>query len=191
MIDINVVYTAPDGKEYRVLWLLQDTDAAVIIELTDNRMPDCVNLSELREKLWGGIINIRRDDPYANLMPEDTLSESAKKFRDTAWGHIQKAVNDEPAIYDKNARGKILSAISEDTGVSIAALYKYLKWYWQRGKNKNALLPRFNNRGSKGYGCVLTGRKKGRPRKYGQSAGKNARCASELYGNFRLKHRPH
>ena len=173
MININDIYATSDGKEFRVLWFSPKADTVFVIELTDNNMPVRLSFAELQIQLQNGEVQICVDDPYLNKAGEHLISDKDKSQRESAWSVIKPLVEDEPDIYDRFLRGKMVLEICKDSGISKMSVYRYLKKYWLRGKNKNALLPRFQNCGSKGKERNAVGKKKGRPRKYDDSVGKN------------------
>jgi len=51
--------------------------------------------------------------------------------------------------------------------ISYPSLRKYLRKYWQRGKNPNSLLPDYHHSGSRGTDRQSNDKKRGRPRVYG------------------------
>ena len=173
MISINNLYTIPGGKVFRVLWLSPEADTVFVIELTDCKLPVHTALSVLLEQIQDDEIQILSDDPYVPLVTENELSEKDTAFRDNAWALVMELVENEPAIYDRKSRGRMLGELSKSSGVTHRTLYKYLKWYWMRGKTKNALLPQHSNCGGKGKERRVSEKKRGRPRKYDDSVGKN------------------
>jgi len=174
MICANDIYMSlASGNEYRVLWISPGNDLAYIFNLKGNELPEAISISELRERLESGEIQLINEDPYINNCPEWTIAGNDKKFRDSVWNIVKDAVEDEPAVYDRSLRGRLLDDLSNSSNVTKTTLYKYLRWYWQRGKNKNAFIPKFHNRGGKGKARKLNGKKIGRPPKYTAAVGKN------------------
>ena len=174
MITVNSIYTSLiNEEEYRVLWITPDNVLAYIFNLTIQKLPTTMPVATLKEQLENGEIEAKDDDPYINASPEQVLSDRDKSFRDSIWEIIKDVVENEPGIYDRTVRGPLLREISIRHSVTIMVLYKYLRWYWQRGKNKNAFLPHIHNRGGKGKSRKLSEAKIGRPSKYGVATGKN------------------
>jgi hypothetical protein len=173
---------ALEEKEYRILWLSNDSEYVYLISLSGESLPESRKLSELNELLKTGYAERRTDNLVMCSAIEDDIPERDKSFRDNAWDIIEALVANEPAIYDRKTRGLLLTDASKTHNTTKMTLYKYLKWYWVRGKNKNALLPNFKGRGGKGVTKKIGDSKIGRPRKYSESTGKNA--DSEMKRNF-------
>ncbi|MCL2462995.1 MAG: transposase family protein [Defluviitaleaceae bacterium] len=167
----DVLFFHTDEKEYRVLWL--SDEYAWLIALFGDSLPEPRSLRELEEHMQSGAIERRVGEPLLNSVAEEDIPERDRSFRDTVWGIIGPLVTNEPAIYDRKSRGALIAEALEINGITKKTMYKYLKWYWTRGKNKNALLPGFKNRGGKGVSKSTGDRKIGRPRKYTDTTGKN------------------
>ena len=181
MISVNDVFVSlENGKEFRTLWVSPENDLVYIIELTDNGLPFPVNLTELRKQLQDGDIQISSNDPYTNKLSEQLLSDKEKAFRDSVWDTVKELVENEPSIYDRTLRGRLFNDFINRKNITRMTLYKYLRWYWLRGKSKNAFLPGIRNRGGKGIPRKLSGSKIGRPSKYGETIGKNVDEATKL-----------
>jgi len=174
MISINDVFVSTaTGDEYRVLWISSKADLVYVYNLTKNKLPEDIAMSKLHEQLNNGEIQKRNDDPYMNNTPEQAITDSDKLFRDSVWSLVNEIVEDEPAVYNRKLRGSLIKNLISRHSVSKMTLYKYLRWYWQRGKNKNAFLPQISKRGGKGKERKPSTSKIGRPSKYGPTAGKN------------------
>jgi len=162
-----------EEKEYRILWISEDLRYAYLIALAGDSMPKSCDVQELQQQLKNKLVERKSDDNLVSSIPEEDIPERDRLFRDNAWNIIEPLVSNEPAIYDRNIRGKlIIEALKRDT-ISKKTLYKHLKWYWLRGKSKNALIPGYKNRGGKGGERDSSTRKLGSPRKYGETIGKN------------------
>ena len=174
MISVNDIYISLDsGDEFRILWVSPENDFAYVFNLTENKLPIATEMAKLEERLNNGEIQKRSDDPYINNTPERTLTDSDKLFRDSVWEIVKEIVEDEPAVYNRALRGSLLNDLTKQQDIAKKTLYKYLRWYWQRGKNKNSFLPRFYRCGGKGKPRKPSESKIGRPSKYGGAIGKN------------------
>lgn len=181
MVNLNDIIVFPiNGNEIRVLWISPENDLMYISELKSAGLPVLMNISELQTQLDNGEIQIKNDDPYMNKSLEHLISEDEKAYRDSVWNIVKDLVENEPAIYDKILRGKLITEKVASSGITKATLYQYLKRYWQRGKVKNAFLPDYHNCGGKGKIRKLSETKTGRPPKYGETTGKNADEATKL-----------
>ena len=81
---------------------------------------------------------------------EESLSDKEREGRDNAWMVIKPIVEAEPDIYDRKLRSQILHNVAATNSIAVPNIYKLLDRYWRGGKTKNALIPRFSNRGAKG-----------------------------------------
>lgn len=168
----NLLIDAVEGKTYRILWIDSESDTAYVIELSKSGLPYTKSLSQLEMQVRTGSLTPEADE-LLHFTPEPEISDRDKAFRDTAWKIIEHLVNNEPAIYKPATRGPLITAAEQASGVTKKTIYKYLRWYWERGKVKNALLPNIKNRGGKGIPKKAAKEKLGRPRKYGEGTGRN------------------
>ncbi|MCL2342618.1 MAG: Mu transposase C-terminal domain-containing protein [Firmicutes bacterium] len=174
MICINDIFMfMADEGEFRVLWISQENNLAYVIDLKENKLPEPKRISDLAELIRDGEIQARSDDPYINSMSEQLIAQKDMEVRDSIWDLVKDAVGNEPTIFDRQLRGKIVKELMGASGVSKVTIYQYLKRFWQRGKNKNAFLPDYRNCGAKGKQRVQSDKKTGRPSKYGVTTGKN------------------
>jgi mRNA-degrading endonuclease HigB of HigAB toxin-antitoxin module len=173
MISVNDILMSYDEKnEYRVLWISKEHDIAYVFELAGDGMPIAMSLKNVEQQLSDGVMIRQEEDKYWQTVPEHEISEKDKAIRDSIWSIMEKLVLQEPAIYERKQRGQLITE-AETTGVPRKSLYRHLKRYWQRGKNKNAFLPNYHNCGGKGKERISQSQKTGRPRKYGETTGKN------------------
>jgi len=145
-------------------------------------------ISDLIEALENGIAEKESNDPYAKLIREEDINQKAKTIRDKSWNCISSLVvqENEPDIFIREKRGIMVKSIVEKYNVSFPTVYKWLRRYWQRGKNKNALLPDYKNSGGKGK-CKVPGSKKlGRPRTNGSIKGKGINVDEATKKIFRI-----
>ena len=174
MISVNDIFMyIENGKEFRILWISPENDLAYIIELVTNKMPVPISPIELKRQLQDGNIEIKKDDPYINKLPEHLISSKNKALRESSWNVVKDIVEKEPAIYDKKLRGQMIAEFAGNNNSLQVILYRLLKRYWCRGKNKNAFLPNYHNSGGKGKERIARDKKIGRPSKYGENIGKN------------------
>lgn len=147
MIDVNVIlYNKEEEKEYRILWISKEKDMAYIFALTCEKMPNPVAMQEIERQLLDGTLEERHTDIYFKAVSEDEISQTYKDIRDSVWKKVEWLVAQEPAIYDKHLRGKMIAELKV-IGTEPKSIYRYLKRYWQRGKSKNAFLPDYQNSG--------------------------------------------
>lgn len=150
---------------FRVLWIDEGNKVVYLIDIGLNkahpfkRLVDEVNEDLVLENL----IKIKQE-PF--IVPMEILDNEKHIFiRDNAWNVIKDIVKQEPEIYEKAKRTKLVNHVMEMHGVSYPAVHKYLQKYWQRGKTIDALLPDFHKSGAKGMERIPGSTKRGRPRK--------------------------
>jgi hypothetical protein len=133
-------------------------------------MPTLALHSDLLIGIANGVYTVEIDDQYVITETEDMLNDKEKSVRDIVWPFMEPLVTNEPNIYIKKERGQIVSAAMASTGKQRNTLHRYLKTYWQRGKTKNAFLPRFTNCGAPGKERKSGEAKRGRPSIYGSTS---------------------
>lgn len=174
MISVNdIIQDTYTNINYRVLWLSENGETAFAINLDADDFPIQMMTADVSVRLRDGSMTVIHDDPYARLIPETEISEKNRAFRDNLWDNLKElfSLDKEPDVFVRKSRGRLVDAASEETGISKVTIYRQLKRYWKRGKNKNALLPDSAKKGGKGV-KKKSGKKLGRPRKYGKEAGK-------------------
>ncbi|WP_414587906.1 Mu transposase C-terminal domain-containing protein [Scytonema sp. PCC 10023] len=158
----------------RVLWIDEGYVIAFIFDInTKTGFPEPKKVSEIIEAISDGRALKLKSDPWARIVRDENLSEKEKELRDRAWEIISFIVTQEPSIYYRDKRGSLVQQVIEKYNVGRSegklverSVYKYLRRFWQRGKNKNALLPDYANSGGRGKPKASGEKKRGRPRKY-------------------------
>ena len=167
---VNMLLREEDsGKLYRLLWLSDDQRTAYIFNITDNNMPISISCAELLAGIENGAHIIEATDPYFVAVSEETLTDKEKETRDNVWAFIEPIVQNEPDIFIKKERGRILKEAVNQTSKKLFTFHRYLKTYWKCGKTKNAFIPRYENSGAPGKQRKAGETKLGRPSKYGNT----------------------
>lgn len=140
----SLIKIGEDEKEIeRVLWISKDIDVAFLINIFNTSWPHEVKLSELivliNEKKAQIIIN----EVHYRLIVESELSEKDKSKRDKVFNAVMEFYKyiDEPNIFITNERNKFINEVIRKCGISRRTIEDYIKRYWKRGMNPNALLP--------------------------------------------------
>lgn len=176
IITKNQVLKLDDDRLVRVLWIDPKSEFAFIIDMESLSVPERINILELFNS------SEPAEDPYAYLFDETEISESHKIRRDNRWKIISGIVTEEPDIYIKNQRGRILRELMQVSGAYKKTIYDALKQYWQRGMTKNALLPDYNNCGR--YEQRDDVEKSGRKRKHADMLGNGVKLTPEIKNIF-------
>lgn len=168
MISINEVFKyvdASDGERIRVVEIENDNAYIVNIDATSS-MPRVEKLEKLTEELYVEKI-VRIQDPYVRIIEDKDLTVVQKNKRDFDWQLVLKYMEIyKVELLQKKYRDKIFKIISTESGLGMTKVRKVFSRFWQRGMNKNALLPDYMYSGGKGKDRDLSGNKVGRPRKY-------------------------
>ena len=149
-INVNTLITNMNtGEQYLVLWISPYEGYGYWYNLSiSSRIPSKFSI---RDTLDGITNNIYETAVYSiEVRPEETLNEKERGTRDSRWSKIQHIVTDEPDIYEKGKRSKMVRDACERNNVSIEQLYRLIDLYWRYGKSINALLPAYANCGAKG-----------------------------------------
>lgn len=128
-------------------------------------------------------------DPFVRIIDEKDLSELQINRREKDWEVIRAywEVN-KYYLLEKHLRTKKFEEISKAIGLSVPKVKKIFSRYWQRGMNKNALLPDYINSGAKGKERKLTKNKVGRPKRadyYGEVI-EGINITSEVKQHFQI-----
>lgn len=151
-------------KILRLLWIDDGNSIAYVIDINDEKaLPFLLSIKEISQAFIDGtyikLDNVKSDLALLNM----DVSEKMLTYRDRAWGIIKELVNDEPAIYKDDKRGKLIKRLVEDKVCSKMTAYKYLRRYWQKGMTINSLIPEYSKSGGKNkskYGVVKNGRQR-------------------------------
>ena len=169
----SILKSAESGHHIRVLWISDELKSVCLFNVDTMTMPYFVDSNELKNQLYDGILTIQNSDPYSLIISEEHLSDKEKQFRDNLWELMKDIVIDEPTIFYKKGRGAIIEKAVRETGKTMSTLHRYLKQFWKNGKTKNAFLPNYQNCGGSGKDRNSGDSKRGRPRKYSESPGRN------------------
>ncbi len=176
MLTVNTLLVSSlDGHMHRVLWLDKSENIAYFFDMNAQGMPYATLCSEIDQQIEKGTLKQARGDSFIRLATEDEISDKSKLVRNQIWAFMETLVLSEPDIYDKGIRCQMVSDMIAGTGKQRKTIHRYLKQYWFYGKNKNAFLPQYAKRGGKGKErpASSVGKKRGRPRKYDDSTGRN------------------
>jgi len=181
---VNDVLKFADSEQlYRIVWISDDKKNVYLFNMDTLEMPFPAQYEELQKQVDEGDV-FKEHDPYLSAIPEDCLNEKEKIFRDEIWNLMADIFCDEPNIFDKHGRGKMVAAVISKTGKTMFTVHRYLKAYWKYGKTKNAFIPGFQKRGGSGKERKANAKKRGRPRKYGENIGINIdEATKEIFEN--------
>lgn len=163
MLLVNDVYCY-GSKCFRILWL--NADMAYWIDIkAKGALPKAINVTKLNALINAQTIEAIADpDEEFVISPPSKSSEWGKKIQAEGWALISNYVNQEPDIYDRAARGKIIRAILEANVTTKQTVYAKLRNYWQKGKSPSCLYPDTRKNGGTGKTKAAGDKKRGRPR---------------------------
>ena len=158
----------------RIIWIDEGYAIAFLFDINATKgLPHSYSIQDLKEALKDQEASKLVVDPWGRIIQEESLSDKEKILRDNAWSIIESLITQEPDIYYRHLRGKLIKKVIADyqqkypeEKLAEKVIYKHLRRFWQRGKNKNALLPDYSNSGGKGKRRKAGSKKRGRPRKY-------------------------
>jgi len=170
-LSVNDVFRSAENDHlYRVLWISDDAESIYVFDMDALDMPVLMTMQELRG-VNNGIIS--QDISGNKMIAEGRLSDEEKMHRDDVWARMQSLLLNEPDIYDRTRRGQLILERADEIGFTKRIIYKYLRAYWLHGKTRNAFLPNYQNCGGGGKDRSAGDSKRGRPRQYGESSGRN------------------
>ena len=190
MIEINSVYKYVDDvskERIRVIDMIDDYIYIVNIDGATSMPRKELIETIVQEITTEKLVAIK--DPFARIIDEKNLSELQISKRENDWKIILKFWNpNKMGLLEKKYRNKIFEEISEQAGISVPKVKKLFSRYWQRGMNKNALLPDYINSGARGKERKLADVKVGRPRKvdYEGESIKGINITDEVKQHFQL-----
>lgn len=165
MIFINQVlqYTA-DSQRIRIIEI-EESYAYIVNIDTTSAMPKKELYTHLELELNQGQL-LMVADPFAKAIPDSELTAVQKSKRDEDWEMVENYLlpNMNELLKKKGREAKIVE-ISVQSGLGKTKVKKLLSRYWQRGMNKNAVLPDYANSGGRGKTKKLSDEKIGRPRR--------------------------
>ena len=190
MILVNSVFKYVDidnGERIRIIETDEENAYVVNIDSASS-MPKVEKLQQLEEEIDAEkLISVK--DPFSKILEDKELTEVQIKKRDLDWQLVEKYWEDNKSkLLQKSYRSKIFKRISDESGVSLSTVKKLFSRFWQRGMNKNALLPDYINSGARGKERKLSDNKVGRPKKadyYGES-NKGINITSDVKKHFEL-----
>lgn len=167
MISINSVFKRVDnenGERIRIINVIEFYVYIVNIDAVTS-MPRKELLTTIEEEIEGEKL-IAIKDPFSRIINEKEISQLQINKRNADWEFIQKYwQTNECELLEKSHRENKLMEIANTSGFSLTKVKKIFSRYWQRGMNKNALLPDYINSGGKGKEKKLSDLKVGRPAK--------------------------
>lgn len=167
MIAINSVFKYIDSKKEEKIRIIDIINNYVYITNVDGAtsMPRKELIETILQDINAEKLVLVKD-PFLRIIDEKDSSELQINKREKDWEVIKTywEVN-KYDLLEKHSRTKKFEEISKATGLSVPKVKKLFSRYWQRGMNKNALLPDYINSGAKGKERKLTKNKVGRPKR--------------------------
>lgn len=168
-----VAFSEEDRIE-RVLWVETVRSGYILIDIrTDKALPLFRTRAVLEALAERGLLKLLSDDPFSLPANEDSISPKHRARRDRNWNRIAPLLEQQPAIFDLDRRGKIVAALMKERGESHIVLYRLLRRYWQRGMTRNTLLPDYAKCGGRGKDKAASDKPRGRPPKNPEIASLN------------------
>ncbi|NPU99905.1 MAG: DDE-type integrase/transposase/recombinase [Brevinematales bacterium] len=192
MINISVnsilIGNGQNGKQIRerILWM-NASDTAITIDVdSPTALPEKRSVSIILEIIEQGALVIADTDPYGGYISEKSIDEKSKHIRDKAWEIVEPLILETPGVFEKELRGQLVKKTVANFGVNTHTVYRYLRRYWQRGMNKNALIPDYYYCGGRGKEKRAGIKKIGRPRKLSAITGEGINIDESIKKVFRI-----
>lgn len=173
MISINSVFKYVDmdsGERIRVIEIDENYLYVVNIDAVTS-MPRKESLNKIKEELEVNKLILMKD-PFIRIIDDKELSPVQLERREEDWAFIEKYWEKyKDDILNKSKRAKVFKFICDESNYGLSKVKRLFSRFWQRGMNKNALIPDYDKSGGKGKDKKLTTTKTGKPRKvnyYGQ-----------------------
>ena len=167
MINVNATFKYVDvenGEKIRIIEIIENSVYVVNIEASTS-MPRKEYLDKLVEELETKKL-MKIKDPFMRIITDKDLSEAERVKRDRDWKFIKKYWQDNKAdILDKTERTSVFNKINKETEMSLIKIKRLFSRFWQRGMNKNSLIPDYINSGGRGKEKCLSEVKVGKPKK--------------------------
>lgn len=136
-------------ERFRVLAIFPKEDVVILISFKrKDSLPFEEKLSSIIQSIESEDFIIKENLEIVILPGE--LTEKQQKVAETNWSFIGDFVTDEPACFDQKIRSKFISAKAIELRRSRKEIQRLLYQYWIGGMTKNALIPRYKDRGGKG-----------------------------------------
>ncbi|GMA64209.1 Mu transposase C-terminal domain-containing protein [Alicyclobacillus fastidiosus] len=190
-VNMLIQFTTEDGSPghiERVLWIHEHQEKVVTIEiLGQSSLPEFRGVDTILALLSAGQAYICSDDPHQRVVTEESMTEKERAIRDKAWEIVQvvAGAGTQPNVFYPRFRAEAIRKARETCGVSEKTIRSYLRRFWQRGQHKNALLPDYKL-GAINRSGYLIGRKRGRPRKFGEIVGQGVNVDEDTKRIFRV-----
>lgn len=171
----------------RILWIDSGYTKLILIDIFANTsIPHYVEVEEIEYGLQSNQMFLVDKDPYQTYKTDDEISQKERIVQNRGWEVIQAIADkdNEPSIFEVKKRAELIKNASMQFNISSKTVYKYLRRYWQRGKNKNALLPDYQNIG-RVYENQTSGKKRGRPKRYKNIIGEGVNVNEDTKRIFR------
>ncbi|MEC1759895.1 Mu transposase C-terminal domain-containing protein [Schinkia azotoformans] len=162
----NMLFQYDDGKMIRIIHISRFSSIIYVVELRSRKWPIGMESEEIKALLESSELKLVEEDPTLRIIDEEELSEAEKARRDKAWeivSFVLKQVDQEEKLLITSYREKAIKETLSIFNVSYSSVKNYFLQYYQGGKTRNALLPKFNGCGARGKDRNASARKLGRP----------------------------
>ncbi|WP_242223150.1 Mu transposase C-terminal domain-containing protein [Bacillus cereus group sp. BfR-BA-01380] len=158
-------YVSKEGKD-RIRVIEINEKSIYYVELDgDTAMPKKASYAYLEAEIQGESLLLIHD-PYSKMYSDKDLTIKQMSKRDEDWQIVSQYWNMyKEQILEKSTREKVFDEITNVNNLSKLKVKRMFTRFWQRGLNKNALLPDYMHSGGRGKEKELSKAKVGRPRK--------------------------
>lgn len=149
---INQVWLHKEKNlKYRILYLNPNLDlfAWISLEKSFKVFPETMTLPDALLLAEKNKISLSSEDPFPPANAKN-LNPPTRSRWEKNWVQLRPYLSDSHLILHKSFFTSAVGKISKATGASRNKIYKLFIRYWQRGQNKAALIPDYDNTARKG-----------------------------------------
>lgn len=152
MISFNTVYQhVSNGEQIRIIYVDYKHDICAYVFLFSNlSIPIITMLTDLEHEYNSNHL-VMITDPFLLMKKDKDLTSKEISKRNESWKIIEKYW--EPRKNDFLSKSKRMGAfreIADTENISLMTVRRIFSRFWQRGMNRNALLPDYAKSGGKG-----------------------------------------
>lgn len=140
-----------NGERIRVVLVDDEQKKLFYVNIdASTSMPKKTLVDRLESEINNNIL-LKIPDPFLRNINEEDISKLQIEKRNLDWKIIQRYWFDEKeALLDSKGREKKFKEISVESSLDLQKIKRIFSRFWQRGMNKNALLPDYINSGGRG-----------------------------------------
>jgi len=152
LISINTVYQfVQENERIRIIYIDYHSELCAYVFIEKSLSMPIVEMISIIEKEYEQNNLVEVLDPYFTMKSDEDLSKLEIQKRDVAWKIIENYWELRKAdILSKKSRMQVFQEIVDKENVPLTTVRRIFSRFWQRGMNRNAMLPDYAKSGGKG-----------------------------------------